>query len=285
MPNQHAAYHMVEAELAVYCKKLLTFPPSVFWIHETVVSNFLGIPTGRGAEGQSDALTSLIACIKNGYGGRRRGNQHTVTSLDATDLKDQDNALGVCFQQYGKKELFQRGELDDAPVERSPRWFHFGKDFPIRVREQLLVVNQLTGQCDPRQLGQDGKFDTSDPAVLPIYTIRRRQKLFKSYFRGEGGGIPYKNFDVPAIAVKFRDMIWDNIVMSSTVCRRWSFLPKDLDFIEEDFRIMLVASNVVGKFTPGDETILKSISLRSACVPVFNGVLPSRNVSTKPERT
>ena len=122
MPSQHAAYHMIEGCLEGYCKKLLSFPQSVFWVHETVVANYLGIPTGKGVEGQSEALTSLIACIKAGHGGNKKKKTNKATGVSQADLKDQKNALGVCIKQYGKKEVFPGGELADAgdPVRRMP---------------------------------------------------------------------------------------------------------------------------------------------------------------------
>jgi len=272
---------MIEDRLEEYCKKLVQFPPSVFWIHETVLSNYLGIPRGEGEYGQSDALTSLIACIKNGYGGNLRKRIRKMTGIDQADLFEHDNQLQIRYQHFGKKEIFARGDLaesnpDKKPCERQPRWFHFGSDCPIRANTQGAIVDQLTGQCNPGQLGHDGE---DDPAVLPIYIIRRRQKLFQAYFQGDGEGIPYKNFDVPAIAAKFKDTIWNNIEMTSSQCRRRSFRPLDLDFMEQDFRIMLVASNVVGKFREGDTDLINNISVRSARVSVLGSAPPSRNTN------
>ena len=282
MPSQHAAYYLIEPRLEEYCQKLIKFPKSVFWVHETVIANYLGIPTGKAGEGQSEALTSLISCIKAGYGGNRKKKTKKSTSIPNADLKDANNALGVCIQQYGKKEVFKGGELADQenPVKRAPRWFHFGGEFPIRVQDQVLIVNQLTGECDAGQLGRSGKSDA--PAVLPIYVIRRRRKLFKAFFRSDSKGTPYSNFDVPAIASKFRDVVWDNIEMTSTVCRRRSFHPADLEFIKDDFRVMLVASNILGTFRPGDNDgyLHNKIGERGNRVRDLGGNPPSRSNHT-----
>ena len=101
-----------------------------------MLANYLGIPKGVGEHGQADALTSLLACIKQGHGGSKKGKFNVkLTGLDAAfDLKEQDNGLGVCFQLYGKKETFVGGELTMDISERQPRWFHFGKEFPIQVK-------------------------------------------------------------------------------------------------------------------------------------------------------
>ena len=52
--------------------KLLAFPTFPFWIHESVISNFIGIPRGEGEHGQSEGLTVLLACIKRGFGVSKR---------------------------------------------------------------------------------------------------------------------------------------------------------------------------------------------------------------------
>ena len=106
MPNQHSAYYLIEADLEKYCQRLFSFLRSVYWIHESVVSNYIGLPKGSGTEGQSNALTSLIACIKAGFGGKQRDKAKKTTGYDATDLKEQGNLLGVSFQKWGAKEKF-----------------------------------------------------------------------------------------------------------------------------------------------------------------------------------
>ena len=96
MPTDKVAYYMIEQELTEYCQKLTSFPPSPYWIHESVVSNFIGIPTGQSTHGQADALTALLACIKDGYGGSKKKKSVTATGISAVDLRIQDNDLHVC---------------------------------------------------------------------------------------------------------------------------------------------------------------------------------------------
>ena len=196
MPSPQAAYYMIEGKLEYYCQELNNFPQSVFWIHETVLVNYLGIPRGKGEHGQRDALTSLLACIKQGRGGSPKGEfEVKPTELGGSfDLGLQDNGLGVCFQQYGKRETFVGGELAKETSERQPRWFHFGNEFPIQVKDQILIVNNLIGKCNP------GKIDDDDPAKIPMYQIQRRNKHFRHYFEGGSQGAGYKNYDIPAIA-------------------------------------------------------------------------------------
>ena len=268
MPTDKVAYYMIEQELTEYCQKLTSFPPSPYWIHESVVSNFIGIPTGQSTHGQADALTALLACIKDGYGGSKKKKSVTATGISAVDLRIQDNDLHVCYQKFGRTELFKGGTLLDGDgFLRQPRWFHLGTEFPLLVKQQLQIVNQLTGTCDP------GPIDDDDPAIIPLYQIRRRQKQFKYFFEGDKqGGIGYSNYDIPAIAAKFID-IWEGVVMSSDKVRRRSFDPSDLDFVESDFKCMLVVSNIVGKLTMGGD-IMNSISTRASHVRT--------NVRTRP---
>jgi len=95
MPSNQSAYYMIEADLQGYCEKLRGFHSSGFWIHETVVANFLGIPKGRGVHGQVDAITSLIACIKQGYGGNSKKKTIVSTGFgQGIDISIQNNELG-----------------------------------------------------------------------------------------------------------------------------------------------------------------------------------------------
>ena len=254
-----SAYHLIKEDLSTYCKKLSGFPESPFWIHETVLSNYIGLPRGRSGaeEGQQEAMTSLLLCIKKGYGGTQRDKD--ATGIAASDLADQQNNMHICYQEYGAKEPFQRGNLADGPLYRSPRWFHFGReDVPRTVKEQVKLVNLLTGSSD---CSADDSFKK-----LPATVVRRRRKQqFKYFFAGERSDCtPFMNYDVPAIAASCID-IWEGVEMTSDVVRRRSFHPRDLDMIETDFRIMLVATNIIGKFVHGDgNDITACLSRRSA---------------------
>ena len=55
---------LIKNKLPQYCKKLVSIPPCAFWIHETSLSNYLGLPRGLGkVQGQNEALTALITYI------------------------------------------------------------------------------------------------------------------------------------------------------------------------------------------------------------------------------
>ena len=55
---------------------------------------------------------------------------------------------------------------------------------------------------------------------------------------------------------------WKHVEVSHSVPRRRSFCPEGLDNIEADFRIMLVASDIYGKFVYGvANDIYTSLSL------------------------
>ncbi len=67
--NGNTAYCLIEERLPEFCEKLLQFLASIYWVHESVVFNFIGLLKGSGLMGQCDALTSLLSCIKRGMGG------------------------------------------------------------------------------------------------------------------------------------------------------------------------------------------------------------------------
>ena len=66
--NPFSAFKLIEQDLQVLSKKLLEFPPCNSWIHESVVARTIGLPTNN-QYGQSETLSTLIACIKKGWGG------------------------------------------------------------------------------------------------------------------------------------------------------------------------------------------------------------------------
>ncbi len=115
MPHPQAAYYMIEGKLEYLCQQLVKFPALVFWIHETVLANYLGI--SRSAKhGQGGAITPLLGCIKQGYGGNKKRGSYRATGLDGCfDLCEQGNAFQVCYQQFGDREAFGGGELDYDP--------------------------------------------------------------------------------------------------------------------------------------------------------------------------
>ncbi len=256
MVNPQSAYYLVEGKLQDYCQKLMNFPHSPFWIHEKVVSDAIGLPTGKGDHGQSEALSALLDCIKKGHGGKQ--NNRTTTGVAACDLADQRNGSNVCYQFKGAKEAFQRGELAEKPKISSPRWFHFGDDHSFEVGRQLDIVNNLTGNCKP------GTIDNEDPDVIPRFCIKRRGKLYKHFFSGaKKECIRYLNYDVPVIAARFADS-WDGVQIStrSKIPRRRSFHPDKLEEIEHDFRLILLVSNKVGRLDYDSNSLRARFSLR-----------------------
>ena len=97
MPHVQSAYYLIADELPKYCREWMNFPSSPYWIHESAVANFLGIPTGTGEHGQSQALTSIVACIKTGFGGSRNRKNKQATGVQVADLKTQTNGTRVCY--------------------------------------------------------------------------------------------------------------------------------------------------------------------------------------------
>ena len=95
MPNPQSTFYMLGKDLSVYSQKIMKFPSSPYWIHETVVLNHIGLPTGSGVHGQSEALTALLGCIKKGIGRNKKQKTMQCTEVDVADLKEQNNGTGV----------------------------------------------------------------------------------------------------------------------------------------------------------------------------------------------
>ena len=107
-----AAFPLISDRLKHYSDKLLTqqFPTCNCWIHESVVARFIGLPTNE-EYGQSESLTALLQCIKQGYGGNRRRGTNVATTHYPVDLQDERNTSRVCYQQWGARQPFERGTL------------------------------------------------------------------------------------------------------------------------------------------------------------------------------
>jgi len=108
MPHPNAPYPLVQGNLQAWFDTLLAFPTSPFWIHESVISNFIRIPKGKGEHGRSDGLTVFLACIKRGFCISKSVKE--VMLRVGEDIEDQSNPLGVCYQNCGGQgEIPKRG--------------------------------------------------------------------------------------------------------------------------------------------------------------------------------
>ena len=58
-----------------------------------------------------------------------------LTGLEAVDLFDSQNQLHICCQEFGAREEFVGGTLSNVPIMQSPRWFSFGNNRVIEVKE------------------------------------------------------------------------------------------------------------------------------------------------------
>ena len=142
---------------------------------------------------------------------------------------------------------------------------------------QLDIAKELTGNCKP------GTIDDLDPAILPTFKIQRRKRLFKQFFIGDDQeATRYRNYDVPSIAKKYLG-IWKDVKMSSPTPRRRSFAPNDLLFIESEFRIVLVACNIIGKFHVDPKNLVPHQSTRTSRVRVARDV-PTCSSTTVPQQ-
>ena len=136
------AFHLIRGRLPEYCSKLAAIPSCLFWIHETVLSDYLGLPRGSNSvQGQSEALTALLHCIKEGGGGNRRRGTWVSTGIPHADLKMSNNALGnISYVSVRGQESFPRGDLSTEPRIRPARWFNFGAT--ITADEQLRIARE-----------------------------------------------------------------------------------------------------------------------------------------------
>jgi len=139
-----AAYHLIKDDLKGFSKELMEFPPCQSWIHESVVAIFIGLPIGN-EHGQSEALTALLECLKNGWGGDKEKGTQVFTERNPVDLQQDKNGSGVCYQTWGKKEPFKSGKDSVVPLMRSPRWFKFGNGDIPDLGAQIGWVNRYPG--------------------------------------------------------------------------------------------------------------------------------------------
>ena len=95
-----AAYPLIKGNLQGYSDKLLSnFPPWRFWIHESVVTRSIGLPSGN-KHGASEALTVLISCLKKGFGGSVKQKTQVSNGHDPIDLSH-EKMKGVCVFSNG----------------------------------------------------------------------------------------------------------------------------------------------------------------------------------------
>ena len=109
MPHPNAPYPLIRGNLQALFDKLLAFPISPFWIHESVISNFIGMPKGKGEYGQSEGLTVLLACIKRGFGVSKKVKELLMGAGE--DIEDQSNPLGFAFSTGEPRRASKKGTL------------------------------------------------------------------------------------------------------------------------------------------------------------------------------
>lgn len=241
-----AAYPLIARDLASYCHKLMHFPDSEYWIHESVITRYLGLPKNN-EYGPSESLTALIYCIKNGYGGTARNK--ISTGCDARDLADENNGGRVYYQIFGEKEEFERGTLSVSKRAQHPRWFHFGKgDGRLELKLQIEVCNHLIGKSMPSII-------CSNDVTIPAFAMKRRQKQFRDFYKKKKHMCnQYLNHDIPAIIYTFACDAWPHIKVpnkSDRLCRRF-FEPSQLDTMEDEFRTIMAVCNALGTGTKLD---------------------------------
>ena len=94
----------------------------------------------------------------------------------------------------------------------------------IELGVQIDILNELFGKRVSLELTDH------DPTILvPIYAAKRRKRLHKLFYKKQLSECqPFLNYDVPAMASKYIDVLWPTMEMNSTIIRRRSFDPTDL---------------------------------------------------------
>ena len=150
------------------------------------MAEYLQLPQGP-EHGPADVLTSLLSCIKRGFGGTMKDfktglNTKVLTGLDTVADLAEENGIGVEYEKFGKKAEFRGGHLSEKPVMRFTRWFKFGTSCVISFQEQLRIVDELTG------VSIVGRAENV-PVLLPRFASpvisERRQKSYAKFYRGD----------------------------------------------------------------------------------------------------
>jgi len=244
---------------------LSNFSPCRFWIHESVVARSISLPIGN-EHGTSETLTALLFCIKKGFEGSKKHKTQVFTGHPLSDLSNEMGNGQVCYQQFGRKEPFDRGKDSTQHILRRTRWFKFGNlENTLEVGEQIDLVNEIVGNRIPSDCNED------DPTI-PVFVAQRRRKQYLHFYKDtEEECISYRNYDVPTIATKHLSEYWPGISKSSDTVRRRSFAPKDLILIENDFCLIIATTNTLGnsgKLVIRDNTIYPARSTRESRTPV-----------------
>ena len=250
MSSRDDLYPVLKNKLCDMAQLLLELPDSGVWIHEKSLSKLLKLPSGVNF-GPRKALTFLIRGIQQGYWGDRRAD-HIKCNFGCFDLAEGESNSRVVYQKFGKPEAFVGGkELEYDMKKVRPRWFKAGEPL-MDVRTQLQIAEALLGET---------------PGISEEVE-QRRQRYHTSFLKcaDEDGG--YGKYDVPTVAYEFRD-IWGEEVLANKkyvkdgYVQRRAFKPEDLIKIEYHMRMILVASNRIGKLHICRGQLVPHTSIRS----------------------
>ena len=219
----------------------------------------------RPEHGRGEVLSAILSSIKKGFGGSKKDkntglNTKVLTGLDTVADLAEENGIGVEYEKFGKKAEFRGGHLSEKPVMRFTRWFKFGTSCVILLQEQLRIVDELTG------VSIVGRAENV-PVLLPRFASpvisERRQKSYAKFYRGDlTQSACYRNWDVPTIAIDSLDM-WMGVDVINTWGRtisRRSLSTENLELIENDFRLILMCSNIIGRIEIVDNSVHASRS-------------------------
>ena len=128
----------------------------------------------------------------------------------------------------------------------------------------MRIAKKLTGYVC-------AEAEKNNQYILPLYIAKRKKGSYSKFYKGKREYINcYQNFDVPAIAFRLLDM-WDGLELSNKTpkpdnIRRMCFSPANLEMIENDFRLILVCLNIIGRIYVEEREL---VTVSSTCaVPI-----------------
>lgn len=140
----------------------------------------------------------------------------------------------------------------------------------------MCVTNELIGNLPIDEVG------SSTTGIPWCDAIRRRNLYSKFYRRDKGMSVPYRSHDVPAIAFRYHRM-WNDVELMRSppagISKRM-FKPEDLGMIEEDFRLILMCSNMIGKIQIVSNSVVASLR-DSVSIPISNVLEGTRADASK----
>mmetsp|Transcript_30350 Transcript_30350/g.49687 ORF Transcript_30350/g.49687 Transcript_30350/m.49687 type:complete len:509 (+) Transcript_30350:797-2323(+) len=249
-------YPVIKDQIPSIVKKLMTLPLSPVWMHESTLSHLLKVP-GGDKFGPRNSLSCILKGIEKGFCGNKKKDCVKTGYLIVDFSKENCEGHKISFVNHGRNEPFVGGKLDNHPKAAKPRWFKSGETL-TDITTQSQIVDALLGEAP-------GLSDEVE---------ERRQSNYSSFLKDVNQDGGYRQYDVPTIAYDYRDIWGSNIIIDERFVRgdrvqQRAFKQEDLERIEYCLRMMMVASNRIGKFYVNGDDLQPHPSTRRV-----RGVIP-----------